>query len=249
MRKCFQSLSTIWINYILYCTIYANKYNNYVKLWDSNTYWPQFAGHQFCWFSKRPVRRWCECVGRPNQWVFLFCIIASFPTFKTHDTIVQNHCWRCWKKLMESDTSKSSGADGIPNWITLLSEREFIKKHPVWLTPHISTKPWGLTITNMKASKGYLQRMHWCIWYTTVFIFQRMQRVKLNLVVSSWVSLSRAVPQGSWIVHLCFIVFVSDIMVDGKLKMHGNWARRCAMRWLMKIHAWSWPATSGHGWL
>ena len=47
-----------------------------------------------------------------------------------------------------------------------------------------------------------------------------MQRVKLNQVVSSWISLNGAVPQGSWFAPLCFIVYVSDVMVDGKLKIH-----------------------------
>ncbi len=52
------------------------------------------------------------------------------------------------------------------------------------------------------------------------FLFQREQRVKINREVSEWLTLQGAVPQGSWLAPLCFIIYISDITIDGSLKVH-----------------------------
>ncbi len=53
------------------------------------------------------------------------------------------------------------------------------------------------------------------------FLYHREQRVKINNEVSSWLTLNGAVPQGSWLAPLCFIVYISDITLDDTcIKMH-----------------------------
>ncbi len=52
------------------------------------------------------------------------------------------------------------------------------------------------------------------------FLCQREQRVKINNEVSDWLTLKGGVPQGSWLAPLCFVIYISDISIDGSLKVH-----------------------------
>ena len=52
------------------------------------------------------------------------------------------------------------------------------------------------------------------------FLSNRQQRVRINKDVSNWLTLNGAMPQGSWLGPLCFIVYVSDMELPGNLMKH-----------------------------
>ena len=52
------------------------------------------------------------------------------------------------------------------------------------------------------------------------FLSNRRQRVKLGKDVSDWLSLNGAMPQGSWLGPLCFIIYVSDMDLVPGIKTH-----------------------------
>ena len=46
------------------------------------------------------------------------------------------------------------------------------------------------------------------------FLADRKQRVKIGQEVSEWLSLKGAMPQGSWLGPLAFVVFISDMPLE-----------------------------------
>ena len=52
------------------------------------------------------------------------------------------------------------------------------------------------------------------------FLYQRQQRVKIGDEVSSWLTMKGAVPQGSWLGPLCFIVYVNKIEAECGMRIH-----------------------------
>ena len=52
------------------------------------------------------------------------------------------------------------------------------------------------------------------------FLYQRQQRVKIRDEVASWLTMKEAVPQGSWLGPLCFIVYVNKIEAECGMKIH-----------------------------
>ena len=58
----------------------------------------------------------------------------------------------------------------------------------------------------------------WIINWLRDYLSDREQRVKLGSSVSKWLRLNGAVPQGSWLGPLCFIVYMNDMeLQDGTL--------------------------------
>ena len=45
----------------------------------------------------------------------------------------------------------------------------------------------------------------------TGLLSERRQRVKLEDEVSDWLTMNGAMPQGSWLGPLCFIVYIQDL--------------------------------------
>ena len=52
------------------------------------------------------------------------------------------------------------------------------------------------------------------------FLHERQQRVKIGDEVSSWLNMKGAVPQGSWLGPLCFIVYVNKIEAEDGMRIH-----------------------------
>ena len=52
------------------------------------------------------------------------------------------------------------------------------------------------------------------------FLHERQQRVKIGNEVSSWLNMKGAVPQGSWLGPLCFIVYVNKIEAEDGMRIH-----------------------------
>ena len=52
------------------------------------------------------------------------------------------------------------------------------------------------------------------------FLHERHQRVKIGDEFSLWLTTKRAVPQGSWLGPLCFIVYVNKIEAEGGMRIH-----------------------------
>ena len=58
----------------------------------------------------------------------------------------------------------------------------------------------------------------WIINWLRDYLSDREQRVKIGKSVSTWLKLNGAVPQGSWLGPLCFIVYMNDMeLQDGTL--------------------------------
>ena len=58
----------------------------------------------------------------------------------------------------------------------------------------------------------------WIINWLRDYLSDREQRVKLGNSVSKWLKPNGAVPQGSWLGPLCFIVYMNDLeLQDGTL--------------------------------
>jgi hypothetical protein len=52
------------------------------------------------------------------------------------------------------------------------------------------------------------------------YLSERQQRVKLGQEVSEWITLKGAMPQGSWLGPLCFIVYLHDMPTPDSTKIH-----------------------------
>ena len=81
------------------------------------------------------------------------------------------------------------------------------------------TKAFDLIDHNILSSK--FERLgldRWIINWLRDYLTDREQRVKLGNSVSTWLKLNGAVPQGSWLGLLCFIVYLNDMeLQDGTL--------------------------------
>ena len=58
------------------------------------------------------------------------------------------------------------------------------------------------------------------IFWLHSFLHERQQRVKIGDEVSSWLTMNGAVPQGSWLGPLCFIVYVNKIEAENGMRIH-----------------------------
>ena len=81
------------------------------------------------------------------------------------------------------------------------------------------TKAFDLIDHNILLSKFELLGLdRWIINWLRDYLSDREQRVKLGNSVSTWLKLNGAVPQGSWLGPLCFIVYMNDMeLQDGTL--------------------------------
>jgi len=69
--------------------------------------------------------------------------------------------------------------------------------------------------------------------WTTSFLCERQQRVKISDVVSNWTVLRGGMPQGSWLGPLIFIILIDELRL--RLRTHKILTIRQYRRHLRKI--------------
>ena len=106
--------------------------------------------------------------------------------------------------------------DMIHHWHTMIHKRDTVRIMFIDYSKAFDTVNHNTLIDKFRKLDIHPLLLRWL----QSFLYQRQQRVKIGEDVSAWLTLKGAVPQGSWLAPLCFIVYISDITVDGRIKMH-----------------------------
>jgi len=106
--------------------------------------------------------------------------------------------------------------DMIQHWHSMIHNNETVRIMFIDFSKAFDSVNHNLLIQKFKDLDIHPLIIRWM----HAFLHHREQRVKIGSEVSSWLTLHGGVPQGSWLAPLCFIIYISDISIDRKLKIH-----------------------------